>query len=148
MCSSGVGATRVAGERNVNSRRAKPSTVEVRGPPSAPEGLCPPKREFTLSLRAHQLPVTSYQPARTPVTSYQLPAKKRQGYAHRNVNSRYKIHRRGTGAPRARRTIPIDNRISDLACAIYQIPDTSYQSEPARIPVTSYQIPAMVIASD
>ena len=40
---------------------SNPSTVEVRGPPSAPEGLCPPKREFTLSLRAHQLPVTSYQ---------------------------------------------------------------------------------------
>jgi hypothetical protein len=28
--------------------------------------------------------------------------------------------------PRARRTIPIDNRISDWACAIYQIPDTRY----------------------
>ena len=35
-----------------------------------------------------------------------------------------KTARRGTGAPRARRTIPIDNRISDWACAIYQIPDT------------------------
>ncbi len=28
---------------------------------SAPEGLGPPKRDTTLSLRAHQLPVTSYQ---------------------------------------------------------------------------------------
>ena len=37
-----------------------PSTVEVRGPPNAPEGLCPPKREF------------ASEPARTPVTSYQL----------------------------------------------------------------------------
>ena len=35
---------------------SKPSTVEVRGPHSAPEGLRPPKREFTS------------EPARTPVS--------------------------------------------------------------------------------
>ena len=53
--------TRGGEKRSLGPRGSKPSTVEVRGPPSAPEGLCPPKREFTLSLRAHQLPVTSYQ---------------------------------------------------------------------------------------
>ncbi len=31
---------------------------------SAPEGLYPPRRDITLSLRAYQLPVTSYQLSR------------------------------------------------------------------------------------